>query len=82
MFKVDSGNLKSIFLSPSEFVDKRDPIGFLPSNPEPHSYLQYENDKDLVTSGNDVPPRFSIKLSEKFYLLERQQYTVLELIED
>ena len=31
-----------IELSPSEFIDKMDPVQFFPSNPEPYSYLQYD----------------------------------------
>ena len=69
-------------LSPSEFVDINDPVQFFPSSPEPYSYLQYDVHNYISKVSRGVMHSVDISLSDKFWNIERQRYSMMNVLGD
>ena len=58
-------------LSPNEFTDKDDPLGFLHNEPKPFEFLSEENLEKVLTTAETASYKFEIVLSKKQNSYER-----------
>ena len=69
-------------MSPNEFTDKDDTLGFLHNEPEPFEFLSEDNLEKVITTADTASYEFEIFLSKKKNSYERQPYTIFALLGD